>query len=163
MIRPARPDDVPQLLAMVGELAAYERAAHEVRASEADLAAALFGAQPAVFCHVAVAGDDPDGEVVGMALWFRNFSTWLGRHGLYLEDLYVRPHARRGGYGAALLAELARVAVGQGWGRLDWWVLDWNVDAHAFYRRWGAEPQQDWTVWRLEGDRLAALAEGRPQ
>lgn len=178
MIRAARPDDVPEILAMVGELAEYERAADEVHASEADLHRTLFGPSPAAFCHVAdpagssgsagsagSAGDPDDGGVpvttggalAGMALWFLNFSTWQGRHGVYLEDLYVRPSHRGQGYGRALLASLASLCVDRGYGRLQWWVLDWNAGAHAFYRRLGAEPMDAWTVWRLSGDALEDL------
>jgi GNAT superfamily N-acetyltransferase len=152
-VRPARPDDVPVILALVRELAAYERAGDEVLATEDSLRDALFADRPAAFCHLA----ERDGEVVGMALWFLNFSTWLGRHGLYLEDLYVRADRRGLGIGRELLAALATVCVERGYGRLEWWVLDWNTDAHAFYRSIGAEPMDEWTVWRLDGSALARL------
>ncbi len=153
VIRPARPDDVPAIVALVRELATYERAAHEARAGEEEIGDALFGPQPKVFAHVA----ELDGEVVGFAVWFPNFSTWLGRHGIYLEDLFVRPAARGRGLGRALLAELARIATERGYGRLEWWVLDWNTAAHGFYRTLGAAPMDEWTVWRLSGEALAAL------
>lgn len=142
MIRSATPDDVPAILTLVRELATYERAAHEVIATEDDLRAALFGEAPAVFCHVAETG----GEVVGFALWFRTFSTWLGRHGIWLEDLYVRPAHRGSGLGRALLETLAAE---RGDGRLEWAVLDWNEPAQGFYRTLGAAPQDEWTTWRL--------------
>ena len=154
-VRPARPGDVPAILAMVRELAEYERAAQEARASEDQLRDALFADRPALFGHVA---EDDVGEVVGFALWFLNFSTWLGRHGIYLEDLYVRPSARGQGHGRALLAELAGIAVGRGYGRLEWWVLDWNEPALSFYRSLGAVPMDEWTVHRVTGDALRALA-----
>jgi GNAT superfamily N-acetyltransferase len=155
-VRPARPDDVPAILAMVGELAEYERAGHEVRATEGELHAALFGDRPALFGHVA----ERDGKVVGFALWFLTFSTWLGRHGIYLEDLYVRPLARGDGHGKALLAALARICVDRGYGRLEWSVLDWNCPALDFYRSLGAVPMDEWTVQRLTGDALVRLTAG---
>jgi GNAT superfamily N-acetyltransferase len=145
VIRPARPDDVAVILSLVRELATYERAAASVVATEPLLADALFGPAPAVFCHVA----EDEGEVVGFALWFRNFSTWLGRHGIWLEDLYVRPAHRGRGLGKALLTTLTALAAERGYGRVEWWVLDWNEPAQAFYRALGAEPQEDWTVWRV--------------
>jgi GNAT superfamily N-acetyltransferase len=154
VIRPATPEDVPAILALVHELAEYERSRHEVRADDQALRAALFGPAPKVYAHVAEA----DGEVVGFALWFYNFSTWLGRHGIYLEDLYVRPAMRGRGLGKALLAELARIAVAEGCGRVEWWVLDWNAPAQDFYRALGATPMDEWTVWRLSGDSLRDLA-----
>ena len=154
MIRPATAGDVPRILEMIRELAAYERARGEVTATEDALRGALFAAQPAVFAHVA----DVDGVVVGFALWFVNFSTWLGRHGIYLEDLYVTPALRGRGLGKALLAELAAICVRRGYGRLEWWVLDWNEPAIGFYRSIGAEPMSEWTVQRLAGQPLADLA-----
>lgn len=153
MIRPAAPADVPAMVQLVRDLAEYERSAHEVRLDDAALHAALFGPAPKVFAHVA----EQDGEVVGFAVWFLNFSTWLGRHGIYLEDLYVKPEARGDGHGRALLTELARIAVERGYGRLEWWVLDWNESAQGFYRGLGAEPMDEWTVWRLTGDALQRL------
>jgi GNAT superfamily N-acetyltransferase len=165
MIRPARPDDVPTILGLIKELAAYEREPDAVRATEADLHSALFGDHPALFGLIAeVDGDDsddaaeraePSGEVAGFALWFLNFSTWLGRHGCYLEDLYVRPAFRGNGYGKALLAELTAIARSRGYGRVEWAVLDWNEPAHRFYESLGAVPQSQWTTWRLTGPQLA--------
>ncbi|HWL37333.1 MAG TPA: GNAT family N-acetyltransferase [Frankiaceae bacterium] len=145
MIRPAVPDDVPVVLALIRELATYEREPDAVVATEDGLRTALFGDSPAVHCHVA----EEDGEVVGFALWFLNFSTWLGRHGIYLEDLYVRPSHRGGGLGKALLETLTSIAAERGYGRVEWSVLDWNEPAQAFYRSLGAEPMDEWTVWRL--------------
>ena len=155
LIRPASPDDVPTILELIRELADYERSLDEVEATEDGLRAALFAARPAVFAHVA----ELDGEVVGFALWFLNFSTWLGKHGIYLEDLYVTPATRGRGLGKALLAELAAICQREGYGRLEWWVLDWNEPAIGFYRSIGAEPMSAWTVQRLSGRPLADLAE----
>ncbi|SRR6266498_398658 len=155
VIRPARPDDVPAILGLIHDLATYERAPHEVKATEEGLRSALFAPEPAVFAHVA----EHEGVVGGFALWFLNFSTWLGKHGIYLEDLYVRPELRSRGYGRALLAELARICVERGYGRLEWWVLDWNEPALRFYRSLGATPMDEWTVQRLTGDALLALAD----
>ncbi|MCK8680574.1 GNAT family N-acetyltransferase [Streptomyces lichenis] len=155
MIRTAVPEDVPVILALVHELAAYERASHEVLATEEQLREALFGEHPAAFAHIA---EDGGGEPVGFALWFRNFSTWRGTHGIYLEDLYVRPEARRGGHGRALLRELARICVERGYGRLEWSVLDWNAPAIEFYRSIGAEPMSEWTVNRVSDGALVKLA-----
>lgn len=157
-IREATPADIPEILAMIHELATYERAADEVVATRSLLRDALFGSEPAVFALMAV--DDASREVVGFALWFRNFSTWLGRHGVYLEDLYVRPAHRGHGYGKALLQELARIAVERGYGRFEWWVLDWNTPAIDFYRSIGAEPMDEWTVQRVSGEALRRLAGG---
>jgi GNAT superfamily N-acetyltransferase len=156
VIRPAGPDDVGVIVELIGDLAEYERARHEVLVDGSMLTAALFGPSPAVFAHVA----DVDGVVVGFALWFLSFSTWLGRHGIYLEDLYVRPEHRRGGHGRALLAELARLAVERAYGRVEWAVLDWNEPARRFYRALGATMQDEWTVHRLTGDALRRVAAG---
>lgn len=136
---------MPVVVALIRELATYEREPAAVVATDDLLSAALFGDSPAVFCHVAEVG----GEVVGFALWFLNFSTWLGRHGVYLEDLYVRPSHRGQGLGKALLLSLVDVARERGYGRVEWAVLDWNTPAQDFYRSLGAVPMDDWTVWRL--------------
>jgi GNAT superfamily N-acetyltransferase len=144
-IRPAAADDVPVIVSLIRELADYEREPDAVKATEADIRAALFGPSPAAFCHVAEDG----GEVVGFALWFLNFSTWTGRHGIYLEDLFVRPSARRSGLGKALLTTLIEIAKQRGYGRVEWSVLDWNTPAMDFYRSLGAQPMDDWTVWRI--------------
>ena len=158
LIREATPADVPEILAMIQELADYEKAPHEVVATPELLREALFGADPAVFALMAQ--DDDTGAVVGFALWFRNFSTWLGRHGVYLEDLYIRPSHRGHGYGKALLRTLARIAVERGYGRFEWWVLDWNTPAIDFYRSIDAVPMDEWTVYRVTGDALGRLAAG---
>ena len=155
-IREATPADVPEILAMIHELADYEKAPHEVVATPGLLRDALFGPDPAVYALMAE--DDESGAVVGFALWFRNFSTWLGRHGVYLEDLYVRPSHRGHGYGKALLQELARIAVERGYGRFEWWVLDWNTPAIDFYRSIDAVPMDEWTVYRVTGEPLRRLA-----
>ncbi|MEU9475665.1 GNAT family N-acetyltransferase [Streptomyces sp. NPDC048191] len=155
MIRTATPDDIPVIHALIRELAEYEKAPEEARATEEQLREALFGLRPAAFAHLAV--DDATGEAVGFALWFLNFSTWRGVHGIYLEDLYVRPVARGGGHGRALLTELARICVERGYERLEWSVLDWNRPAIGFYEALGARPQDEWTVYRLTDGALAAL------
>jgi GNAT superfamily N-acetyltransferase len=158
MIRTATPADVPEIHAMVRELAEYEKALPEAKATVEQLHDALFAEHPAVFAHVA---EDDQGRVVGFALWFRNFSTWTGTHGIYLEDLYVRPDVRGQGHGKALLAELARTCVDRGYGRLEWSVLDWNAPSIAFYRALGAEPMDEWTVHRLAGEPLRSLGEAK--
>ncbi|GAA0374274.1 GNAT family N-acetyltransferase [Streptomyces blastmyceticus] len=164
MIRPATPDDVPVIHAMIRELAEYERALEDVKATEEQLREVLFGADPAVFALIAES-DEPvagggisAGEPVGFALWFRNFSTWTGTHGIYLEDLYVRPGARGAGHGKALLATLARICVDRGYQRFEWSVLDWNAPSIAFYKSLGAEPMDEWTVRRMSGEPLRTLA-----
>ncbi|MCX5198732.1 GNAT family N-acetyltransferase [Streptomyces sp. NBC_00249] len=154
MIRDAEPVDVPVIHAMVRELAEYEKVPHEARATPEQLREALFGERPAAFAHIA---ETDDGEVVGFSVWFLNFSTWRGVHGIYLEDLYVRPGARGGGYGRALLAELARICVRRGYGRLEWSVLRWNAPTIAFYEALGARPQDEWSVYRLTDGALARL------
>ncbi|MEU4268814.1 GNAT family N-acetyltransferase [Streptomyces sp. NPDC026092] len=157
MIRTATPADVPVIHAMVRELAEYEKASHEVRATPEQLHEALFGPQPAAYAHIA---ESPEGEPVGFALWFLNFSTWRGVHGIYLEDLYVRPSSRGGGHGKALLAELARICVERGYERLEWSVLDWNEPALDFYKSLGAVSMDEWTVNRLTDDALHRLGTG---
>jgi len=156
LIRPATVDDVPVVVRLVHELATYEREPDAVVATEEHFRTALFGPDPRVHCLVAEDG----GETVGFAIWFVSFSTWLGTHGIYLEDLFVRPEARGGGHGRALLTELARIAVERGYGRVEWAVLDWNVDAQGFYRALGATPQDEWTTWRLTGNALGQLVRG---
>ncbi len=155
MIRQAVAEDVPSIIALIRELAEYEKAPQEAKATEEQLRQALFGPQPAVFALIAE--DDASGGTVGFALWFRNFSTWTGTHGIYLEDLYVRPAARGAGHGKALLTELARIAVERGYQRFEWSVLDWNEPSIGFYKALGAEPMDGWTVYRLTGEALRAL------
>ncbi|MFI6686242.1 GNAT family N-acetyltransferase [Streptomyces sp. NPDC050485] len=154
MIRNATAADIPVIHRMVRELAEYEKAPGEARATEEQLREALFGEHPAAFAHIA---QDESGEPVGFALWFLNFSTWRGVHGIYLEDLYVRPEARGAGHGKALLTELARICVARGYERLEWSVLDWNVSAVDFYRSLGAVSMSEWTVNRLTDDALRRL------
>jgi GNAT superfamily N-acetyltransferase len=154
VVRPACPDDVPVLLELVRELAAYEREPDAVEATGPMLHAALFGAAPVASCSVA----ELDGEVVGFALWYVTFSTWKGLPGLWLEDLFVRPAARGTGLGTALLQSLAAVCVARGYARFEWWVLDWNAPAIGFYRSLGAVPQEEWTTFRVEGEALQELA-----
>jgi GNAT superfamily N-acetyltransferase len=155
-IRPARPDEVDELFAMICELAEFERSRHEVQSNAQDFALALFGADPKLFALVV----EHDGELGGFAVWYVNFSTWSGKHGIYLEDLYVRPHLRGHGYGKALLAELARICVERGYARLEWWVLDWNTTAISFYRSIEALSMDEWTVNRLTGEALERAAQG---
>jgi len=158
VIRPAAPGDAALVLRFIRSLADYEKLAHEVEATEASLDAALFGATPRVFADIA----EQDGEPVGFALWFYNFSTFLGRHGLWLEDLFVEPEQRGRGIGKALLSNLARRCLDEGLGRLEWWVLDWNTPAIEVYRAQGARLMDEWTVCRVTGDDLVRLAGPAP-
>ena len=153
-IRPATPQDVPLILAFLNELATYEKLAHEVVATDADLHAALFGERPVIETVIASLDDQP----VGYALFFPTFSTFLGKPGLYLEDLYVRPAARGFGVGRKLLEHLASLVVERRWGRLEWSVLDWNEPSIAFYEKMGAKAMDEWTVFRLTGTTLETLA-----
>ena len=153
-VREARESDTERIHQLVRDLATYERAPDQVRATPEQLRAALFGPQPAAYALVAETGD----EVVGFALYFLNFSTWEGVHGIYLEDLYVMPEHRGTGLGKALLKSLAQIAVERGYARFEWWVLDWNTPSIDFYRRLGAVPMDEWTVYRLTGDALRAAA-----
>lgn len=155
-IRPATPADVPTILALIIELAVYEREPDAVQATVASLTDTLFGPTPHAECVVAEA----DGAVTGMALFFTNFSTWSGKPGLYLEDLYVTPAARGSGTGRGLLAHLAGLAVARGYARVEWSVLDWNAPAIGFYKSLGAEMMDSWTVHRLHGAALTRLAGG---
>ena len=156
-IRPARPDDAALIFDFVCELAEYEKLRHEVEATVADIERDLFGPNPRVFCDIA----EWDGAPAGFALWFYNYSTFRGRHGLYLEDLYVRPALRGQGIAKALMRRLARRCVEEGLGRFEWWVLNWNAPAIRFYRSIGAAPMDKWTVQRVTGEALEALATGR--
>lgn len=154
MIREARHGDETDLLRLVRELADYERQPEAVEADEAALAQALFSPHPLVHAFVCEEG----GRLVGMAVWFLSFSTWTGRHSLYLEDLFIEPEWRSLGLGRQLVSRLATRAVELGCARMDWSVLDWNEPAMGFYRRMGARPMDEWTTWRLDGEALARLA-----
>jgi GNAT superfamily N-acetyltransferase len=153
VVRPATPADVGLILSLIRELAEFERSLPEVHATEDSLRATLFAERPAAFCHIA----EYDGQAAGFALWFLNYSTWLGGHGLYLEDLYVRDQVRGKGIGIALLAELARICVERGYPRLEWWVLDWNP-ARGFYESIGASALTEWIPYRLTGEALQQMA-----
>lgn len=153
-VRRVRESDIEAVVGLVFELAAYERAADQCHLTPESLLAALFGPAPALFGHVA----EVDGQVVGCALWFLNFSTWEGMHGIYLEDLYVQPGLRGEGLGTALLAALAEVCVERRYRRLEWSVLNWNEPSIGFYRSIGAVPMDDWTTYRLTGPALGTLA-----
>jgi GNAT superfamily N-acetyltransferase len=153
-LRDAIPTDVPAIRSLIRELAEYEKEPHQAVATEEDLLRDGFGPRPRYRCVMALW----DGEPVGLALWFNNYSTWQGRWGLYLEDLFVRPSARGRGIGKALLVELARIAVRDGCGRFQWQVLDWNQAAIGFYEKLGAKPFKEWLQMRVEGEALERLA-----
>ena len=154
-IRPAKVADVPVILELIRALATYERAPNDVIATEKGLVEVLFGEKPAAEVLLAFENE----TAVGFAVFFHNFSTWLGRPGLYLEDLFVRPEDRGKGYGRALLIHLAKIARERGYGRMEWAVLDWNEPAIEFYRKLGAKPMDEWTVFRLTRDGIERLAE----
>ena len=154
-IRPARASDVPVILQLIRDLATYERAPNEVTATEKGLTEVLFGEKPAAEVLLAFENE----TAVGFAVFFHNFSTWLGRPGLYLEDLFVRPEDRGKGYGRALLIHLAKIARERACGRMEWAVLDWNEPAIEFYHKLGAKPMNEWTVFRLARDGIAKLAD----
>ena len=157
-IRSATPEDIPTILQLIRDLATYERAPDEVTATEKQLNEVLFGERPTAEVVLAFEDDQP----AGFAVFFHNFSTWLGRPGLYLEDLFVKPEMRGKGYGRALLAHLARIARDRGCGRMEWAVLDWNEPAIQFYRALGAKPMHEWTVFRLTRDEILKLAASPP-
>lgn len=154
VVRVATPADAPLILSFIRDLAEYERLLHVVEATEADIRRDLFGENPRCFCEIA----EHEGQPVGFALWFYNYSTFRGRAGIYLEDLFVRPEARGVGAGKALLRRLAQRCVDADLGRLEWSVLDWNAPSIAFYDSLGAAAMDEWTVRRLDGEALAALA-----
>jgi ribosomal protein S18 acetylase RimI-like enzyme len=154
MIRSAVQADVATLVELIHDLADYERSPGLVKVDPRLLHAALFGPSPAVFAHVA----EEEDRILGIAVWFLSYSTWTGRHGIYLEDLYVRPEARSRGIGRALLTELASIAKRSGYERVEWSVLNWNESAIRFYRSLGAVPMDKWTGYRLDGGELSALA-----
>ena len=155
-IRPAVPTDAAQILAFITELADYERARHEVIASVADIERSLFDEGSTVHSLIC----ERDGQAIGFAVYFYSYSTWLGRNGIYLEDLYVTPEQRGDGAGRTLLRHIAREAVANGCGRLEWSVLDWNEPAIGFYQSLGAEAQAEWVKYRLDGEKLLAFAQG---
>jgi GNAT superfamily N-acetyltransferase len=155
VIRPARPDDSALIFALVNELADYEKLTSEVDATEAQIAAALFADNPRLYCDIA----EWSGEPAGFAVWFLNYSTFRGRHGLYVEDIFVRPAYRQRGIGKALMARLAQRCVEQGCARFEWAVLDWNAPAIAFYRSIGAEVLNEWRICRLSGPALTRFAQ----
>ena len=157
-IRTATRPDIPTILQLIRDLATYERAPKEVTATEEELRDVLFGEKPAAEVLLAFASGAP----VGFAVFFHNFSTWLGRRGLYLEDLFVKPEERGKGYGRALLVQLGKIARDRGCGRMEWAVLDWNQPAIDFYRKLGAKPMDEWTVYRLTHDQIKSLAESNP-
>lgn len=153
-IKPATAADVPTILRLIRELAEYERASNDAVATEAQLHEVFFGPQPSAQVLIGQEANEP----VGFAVYFFNFSTWLGRPGLYLEDLFVRPEARGRGYGKALLARLAQIAQERGCGRMEWAVLNWNEPAIEFYEKLGAKPMEEWRVYRLTREGIANLA-----
>lgn len=158
IVRRATPADASAITGLIYELAEYEKARHECTVVPAQIETALFGPEPAVFAHVVEVVTENGPQVVGTAIWFRNFSTWDGVHGIYLEDLYVTPEHRGAGYGTALLATLAEECVTKGYTRLAWSVLNWNTPSIGFYESLNAVAQDEWTTYRLSGDALAALA-----
>ena len=152
-IREATIEDIPHIWQLIKDLAEYERSLDQVVASEADLANSFFSDNPKVFCHVATEND----QVVGVAIWFLNYSTWLGKHGMYLEDLFVSPAHRSRGHGMALLKKLAQICLERKYERFQWWVLDWNLSAIEFYKSIGSVAMDEWTVFRLSGEELKKL------
>jgi GNAT superfamily N-acetyltransferase len=157
-IRRARPDQSGLIFSLLCELAEYEKLSHEVEATEADIAAALFGSNPILFCEIA----EWNGEPAGFALWFFNFPTFAGRPGIYLEDLFVRPAFRGKGIGKALLAYLAKLCIENGWSRMQWTVLDWNTPSIDFYKSLGADMMDEWKLCKLTGAALSQLAKAKP-
>jgi GNAT superfamily N-acetyltransferase len=153
-IRPAQQDEVGIVLQLIHDLALYEKAPNEVEATEKELLETIFVENARVFCDVV----DVDGEIAGMAIWFLNYSTWQGKHGIYLEDLFIKPEFRGRGFGKALLQHLAKVCEERGYGRFQWWVLDWNSLAIEFYKSLGAVAMDEWTVYRLSGAPLKKLS-----
>ena len=158
VIRPATANDVPEILQMIHDLAIYEKEPDAVRNTPEMLTEVLFGEHPRVFAAMA---ENEAGEVRGFALWFLNYSTWEGVHGIYLEDLYVRPEARGEGHGKALLQHLAATAVDRGYARVEWSVLDWNEPSINFYKKLGATPMEEWSTFRLTGGALEAFGTAR--
>ena len=154
MIRSARIDDTDEILALIQELAVYEKAPDEAKATAEHIQKSFFGGDPKVFCEIV----EHDGQIAGFAIWFLNYSTWQGLHGIYLEDLFIRPQFRSLGYGKDLLMYLANICKERGYGRFQWWVLDWNTPAIDFYTSLGAKAMDEWTVYRISGKELNDLA-----
>ena len=152
-IRPAKIQEVGEVLQLIQDLAIYEKAPEQVEASKEDLLNTIFASDPRVFCDLV----EVDGQIAGMAIWFLNYSTWQAKHGIYLEDLFIKPEYRGRGYGKALLKHLAKICDEKGYGRLQWWVLDWNSPAIEFYKSLGAEAMDEWTVYRTSGKALKDL------
>jgi GNAT superfamily N-acetyltransferase len=152
-IRPAKIQEVGEVLQLIQDLAIYEKAPEQVEASKEDLLNTIFASDPRVFCDLV----EVDGQIAGMAIWFLNYSTWQAKHGIYLEDLFIKPEYRGRGYGKALLKHLAKICDEKGYGRLQWWVLDWNSPAIEFYKSLGAEAMDEWTVYRTSGNALKDL------
>jgi GNAT superfamily N-acetyltransferase len=153
-IRPATIKDTDEILAMIYELALYEKAPEEAKANREQIIESFFSEDPKVFCEIV----EVDGSVAGFAIWFLNYSTWQGKHGIYLEDLFVRPQYRGKGFGKALLKHLAAICEERGYGRFQWWVLDWNQPAIDFYKSLGAVAMDEWTVFRVSEQALTQLA-----
>ena len=154
MIRFARKEDSPRIHTLIKDLALYEKAPLEAKATLEQIEESLFSEDPHAFCHVV----EVDGTVVGISIWFLNYSTWLGKPGIYLEDLYIDPAHRGKGFGLALLKDLAKICIERDYERLQWWVLDWNEPSIEFYKSLGAEAMDEWTVYRVSGDALKKLA-----
>ncbi len=153
-IRPATIADTDEILALIYELAVYEKAPEEAKATREQIIEGFFSENPKVFCEIVEVED----AIAGLAIWFLNYSTWQGKHGIYLEDLFVRPQYRGKGYGKALLKHLAAICEERGYGRFQWWVLDWNTPAIEFYKSLGAKAMDSWTVYRVSEDALTELA-----
>jgi GNAT superfamily N-acetyltransferase len=154
-IRPAKTTDIDEILALIYELALYEKAPEEAKATKSQIMESFFSVNPKVFCEIV----EVDGEIAGLAIWFLNYSTWQGKHGIYLEDLFIRPQFRGRGFGKSVLKHLAQICVDRGYGRFQWWVLDWNTPSIEFYKALGAVAMDEWTVYRVTGDALTGLAE----
>ena len=157
-VRPATVGDIPAILMLIRGLAEYERALDEVVATEEKLRASFFCENPQVFAQVATRDEGDNDKIIGLAVWHLNFSTWLGKHGMFLEDLYIIPEERGQGLGLALLKELAKICIERGYERLQWWVLDWNEPSIEFYKSIGAVSMDEWTVFRVSGEPLSSLA-----
>jgi len=153
MIRVAVKEDGPRILQLIKDLAKYEKAPLEAKATLEQIEETIFSANPSAFCHVA----EVDGEVIGIAIWFLNYSTWLGKPGMYLEDLFVDPNYRGQGHGMAFLKTLAKICVERGYERFQWWVLDWNEPSIEFYKSISAVPMDEWTIFRVSGEALKKL------